>query len=145
MATIDVIPLHSEEETLTDAREERAETSSENNEKAEQTRKRGRPAGAKDIKPSKTPARQKKATSSIEAVQEAPPIEGPPKIEERAAAPAAAPVAVIPPLVHQAAVPKAVPEITPFQRHRMQYLERQSSRQAHWDGIVTPMFRFPVF
>ena len=150
--TIDVVPLHSED-TAAEPREERAETSSENNEKAEQVRKRGRPAGAKDNKRRKTPVRRKRVSEAPAIAQEEAPQQslpsaapGPstPQIKEPIVEPVVQPIvpAAIP--VTPQATP-IVPEMTPFQRSRFQYLERQSAQQAHWDGIVAPMFRYPIF
>ena len=68
MTTIDVVPLQVDnlsseeapkEEVLIDS-EKNESTGSENNEKS---RKRGRPAGAKDLKRRKTPVRRKKEIS----------------------------------------------------------------------------------
>ena len=67
--TIDVVPLHSEE-AAPEPRDEKEETNSENNEKAEQLRKRGRPAGAKDNKRRKTPVRRKKVAEAQSIAQE---------------------------------------------------------------------------
>ena len=143
--TIDVVPLHPED-NVTEPRVEKVETSSETNEKAEQThKKRGRPAGAKDLKRRKTPVRRKRGDA-----QSPPPVIEEPAVSE--AIPAAIPAAIEPanepaaaPLPQAAALSKAAPKISHFQRLYMQHFERQSAREAHWDGIVTPMFRFPVF
>ena len=150
--TIDVVPLHSEE-AAPEPRDEKEETNSENNEKAEQLRKRGRPAGAKDNKRRKTPVRRKKVAEAQSIAQEEAPQQslpsaapGPstPQIKEPTVEPVVQPIvpAAIP--VTPQATP-IVPEMTPFQRSRLQYLERQSAQQAHWDGIVAPMFRYPIF
>ena len=172
MATIDVVPLQVDtlsseeapkEEVLRES-EKNESTGSENNENIdEKSRKRGRPAGAKDLKRRKTPVRRKKeiskeslgeiqnkATSSAHVIKDeiAPPT-------APAVAPAgAAPVNTAPeePLVQKEAaaraIARAIPpreELTHYQRLRMQHLERQSAREAHWDGLITPMFRFPVY
>ena len=150
--TIDVVPLHSEE-AAPEPREERVETNSENNEKAEQLRKRGRPAGAKDNKRRKTPVRRKKVAEAPSIAQEEAPQQslsaaapGPstPQIREPMVEPVVQPIA--PATIPVTAPPTpTVPEMTPFQRSRLQYLQRQSAQQAHWDGIVAPMFRYPIF
>ena len=158
--TIDVVPLHSEE-AAPEPRDEKEETNSENNEKAEQLRKRGRPAGAKDNKRRKTPVRRKKVAEAQSIAQEEAPQQslpsaapGPstPQIKEPTVAPATEPVVQpIIPMTASATIPvtapptPTVPEMTPFQRSRLQYLQRQSAQQAHWDGIVAPMFRYPIF
>ena len=156
--TIDVVPLHSEE-AAPEPRDEKEETNSENNEKAEQLRKRGRPAGAKDNKRRKTPVRRKKVAEAQSIAQEEAPQQSlpsaassTPQIKEPTVAPATEPVVQpIIPMTATAIIPETasptptVPELTPFQRSRLQYLQRQSAQQAHWDGIVAPMFRYPIF
>ena len=152
--TIDVVPLHSEE-AAPEPREERVETNSENNEKAEQLRKRGRPAGAKDNKRRKTPVRRKKVAEAQSIAQEEAPQQSlpsaassTPQIKEPTVAPATEPAVqpIAPATIPVTASPTpVVPEMTPFQRSRLQYLERQSAQQAHWDNIVGPMFRYPIF
>ena len=139
--TIDVVPLHSEE-AAPEPRDN--STNRENNEKAAQVRKRGRPTGAKDNKRRKTPVRRKKATDLSPIVQEEAPQQSlppaassTPQIKEPSVAPAIQPIITRP-------TPE-VSEMTPFQRSRLQYLQRQSAQQAHWDGIVTPMFRYPIY
>ena len=145
--TIDVVPLHSEE-AAPEPRDGTAETNSENNEKAEQLRKRGRPAGAKDNKRRKTPVRRKKVAEAQSIAQEeapqqslpsAAPVPSTPQIKEPTVEPVAPPI--IPMTVQSA---PAVAEMTPFQRGRMQHLERQSAKQALWDGMIFPMFHYPV-
>ena len=139
--TIDVVPLDLEKVEPEKADILSESSKSENNE-SPKSKKRGRPAGAKDLKPRKTPARQKKtpqvskeALSSQPALEEAPPIEQPVMQVQPMQSEAASPKAI----------PKATPELSPFQRSRMRFLESQSAHQSHWDGIIQPMFRFPIY
>ena len=177
MATIDVVPLQVDtlsseeapkEEVLRES-EKNESTGSENNENIdEKSRKRGRPAGAKDLKRRKTPVRRKKEISK-ESLGEIP-TDASSSTATMPAAPAVAPavtvvkdeVARVVATAHtpapkeeiekeaaaRAIAPRAIPpreELTHYQRLRMQHLERQSAREAHWDGLITPMFRFPVY
>ena len=177
MTTIDVVPLQADnlssekapkEEVNNDVlidSEKNESTGSENNEKS---RKRGRPAGAKDLKRRKTPVRRKKEISK-ESLGEIH-TDASSSTATMPAAPAVAPavtvvkdeVARVVATAHtpapkeeiekeaaaRAIPPRAIPpreELTHYQRLRMQHLERQSAREAHWDGLITPMFRFPVY
>ena len=172
MATIDVVPLQVDtlsseeapkEEVNNDVlieSEKNESTGSENNEKS---RKRGRPAGAKDLKRRKTPVRRKKEISKeslgeihTDASSSTAPMPAAPAVapavtvvkDEVARVVATAPKEEIETEAAARAIARAIPpreELTHYQRLRMQHLERQSAREAHWDGLITPMFRFPVY
>jgi hypothetical protein len=123
MATIDVVSL---ENVPTPDVEEKVDAAAE----VESSRKRGRPAGAKDVKRRKTPLRRKKAEESS----------APPVIEEPVVAKAVAKVVapVVQPVIVPLSTPKD-PERAPY-HHRMDYHEQMSAEEAHWDGVVGPMF-----
>ena len=128
--TIDVVPL---EDVPTPDAEEKVDAVSEANSLSEKneietSRKRGRPAGAKDAKRRKTPVRRKNGDASSTST--------PPMIVEEPVASAKQPV--IPPSVQIAIAPRE-PERSPYQ-HRMDYHEQVSTLEAHWDGIINPMF-----
>ena len=117
---------------------------SENEKKdVEKTRKRGRPAGAKDLKRRKTPVRRRKTapTENPEAVVEevrAPPAqEVPQQMPQQIPAPPAQEVKPV--------SQPFVPPMTDFQRLHLQFLERKHAESAHWDGIVSRMVRLPIF
>ena len=151
MATIDVVSLDSAEDVPTPDAEEKVDAASEasssfeKNEGIETSRKRGRPAGAKDAKRRKTPVRRKKVeASSASSVSASPVIHEEPIIPE-VASPAPIPLQVSPPPQIAPAAPIAPivaprePE-RPLYRHRMDYPEQVSAEENHWDSLIIPMF-----
>ena len=132
MATIDVVSLENVPTPDVDEKVDVAAEASSLSEKneVESSRKRGRPAGAKDAKRRKTPVRRKTGDASASTST------SPPVIVEEPVASAKQPV--IPPSVQIAIAPRE-PERAPYQ-HRMDYHEEVSTLEAHWDGIINPMF-----
>ena len=143
MATIDVVSLDaSEGDAVIESRSEE-QNDSTNGENTEKARKKGRPAGAKDVKRRKTPVRKKMQEAPKKVLEPSTPVApmAPVTVEPVVAPIASAPAAV--PTIMPSTSP--VQEMTPFQQSRLKYLERQSMQQAHWDGIVAPMFRYPIY
>ena len=148
MATIDVVSLDSAENVPTPDAEEKADAVSEASEsfqkEVETSRKRGRPAGAKDAKRRKTPVRRKQ----IEASSVAPVIQPEPITPEVASHPPSLPPPQVPPpptispgvapIVPTVEIPRE-PE-RPLYHHRLDYPEQMSALQNHWDSLISPMF-----
>ena len=112
--------------------------SSENDKKdPDKPRKRGRPAGAKDLKRRQTPVRRRKTA----------PTENPATIVEEVRPPPAQEVPQqAPPAQEAKPVPQpSAPPMTNFQRLHLQLLERKNAESAHWDDIVSRMVRLPIF
>ena len=151
MATIDIVSLDSAEDVPTPDTEEKVDaisetgSSLEKNEGIESSRKRGRPAGAKDAKRRKTPVRRKKVE---EASSTSPVIQEEPITPEVASHPPSAPPPQVPPpptiaprvapIVPTVAIPRE-PE-RPLYHHRLDYPEQMSALQNHWDSLIVPMF-----
>ena len=139
MTTIDVVSLENvstpDVEEKVDVAAE-ASSLSEKNE-VESSRKRGRPAGAKDAKRRKTPVRRKTGDAASSSTSTISPL----IVEEPVASakqPVIQPVIAPPPAVQIAITPKE-PERSHY-HHRMDYHEQVSTEEAHWDNIINPMF-----
>ena len=149
MAPIEVVSLVPENVPTADAEEKVdavSEASGPPEKEVETSRKRGRPAGAKDAKRRKTPVRRKKVE---EASSTSPVIQEEPITPEVASHPPSAPPPpqVPPPPTIAPRVAPIVPTVEipreperPLYHHRLDYPEQMSALQNHWDSLIVPMF-----
>ena len=138
MATIDVVSLDSEHVPTLDAEEKvdavsEASSSVEKNEGVETSRKRGRPAGAKDAKRRKNPVRRKKVEASSASSEASHPPSPPPQVSPPP--PISPGVAPIVPTVE---IPRE-PE-RPLYRHRMTYQDQVSAEESDLQTQIQGMF-----
>ena len=156
MATISVVNIEPDNglvELEKAEKSENASTMSSNSDenaptKAEKTRKRGRPAGAKDLKRRKTPVKRRKTAPTENPAAVVEEVRPPPaqEVPQQSQAPPAQEVMQAPPAQEAKPVPQpSAPPMTNFQRLHLQLLERKNAESAHWDDIVSRMVRLPIF